>query len=51
MQIDTVAGLRSDLSDSFFLEAKVIWEWDSEPSTGKHRQDVDYILGLGYRFD
>jgi putative salt-induced outer membrane protein YdiY len=49
--IDTVTGLRSDLSDSFFLEAKVVWEWDSEPSTGKDRQDVDYILGLGYHFD
>ena len=48
--IKTEAGIRSDLIRGVFLEAKVVWEWDSEPAQNAERQDVDYIFGLGYRF-
>ncbi len=43
-------GIRSDLTPRTFLEAKVVWEYDSEPANGVERQDVDYIFGLGVRF-
>jgi hypothetical protein len=46
----TETGIQTDLTTRLFLEAKVVWEWDSEPSSGKERQDVDYIFGLGFRF-
>ncbi len=43
-------GIRSDLTPRTFLEAKIVWEYDSEPAAGIDRQDVDYIFGLGVRF-
>ncbi len=43
-------GLRTDLTPRTFLEAKIVWEYDSEPAAGNDRQDVDYIFGLGVRF-
>ena len=51
MTVEVTTGLRSDLTRTFFLEAKMVWEYDSEPSTGVDRQDVDYLFSLGYRFD
>lgn len=44
-------GLRADLTKHTFFEGKIIYEWDAEPATDTERQDVDYILGLGYKFD
>jgi hypothetical protein len=43
-------GLRTPLTDALFLEGKMIWEWDSEPSSESQQQDVDYVFSLGYRF-
>ncbi len=43
-------GLRQDLTATTFLEAKIVWEYDSEPSGNKERTDVDYIFGFGIRF-
>lgn len=43
-------GLRSSLTKSMFAEAKVVWAWDSTPAIGKKRQDVSYILGIGWSF-
>ena len=43
-------GIRSDLTPRTFLEAKIVWEYDSEPVRGVERQDIDYIFGLGVRF-
>jgi len=43
-------GLRNDLTQQLFLEGKILWEYDSEPAQDAQRQDVDYVLGLGYRF-
>ena len=43
-------GLRHDLTRYFFLEGKILWEWESETSSDVERQDVDYILGVGYKF-
>ena len=43
-------GLRSDLTPRTFLEAKIVYEYDSEPARGVDRRDIDYIFGLGVRF-
>ncbi len=48
--IKTSTGLRTDINKHFFLEGKVLWEWDSQPAKGTERQDVDYIFGVGYKF-
>ena len=47
---EITTGLRSDLTATTFLEAKIVWEYDSEPSTGKERRDLDYVFGFGLRF-
>lgn len=43
-------GLRSALTKSMFAEAKAVWMWDATPAIGKVRQDVSYILGVGWSF-
>ncbi len=45
------AGLRAELSAHVFLESKILYEWDSETASDVERQDVDDILGTGYKFD
>jgi putative salt-induced outer membrane protein YdiY len=44
-------GLRGDVTEHIFVEGKIIYEWDSEIAQDAQRQDVDYILGVGYKFD
>jgi putative salt-induced outer membrane protein YdiY len=46
----TETGLRTNITDRFFLESKAIWEWDTPPASEKKRQDVDYIFSVGYGF-
>ena len=46
----TTTGLRTNVSARFFLEGKLVWEWNSEPSSDADRQDTDYIFALGYEF-
>ena len=46
----TDAALRSTLVGSLFAEAKVEFTWDSTPSAGYKRQDVMYLLSLGWSF-
>ena len=43
-------GFRDKITGHFSLEAKILWEYDSEPADNVHRQDVDYIFGLVYEF-
>ncbi|MEE8313454.1 MAG: DUF481 domain-containing protein [Myxococcota bacterium] len=47
---EVTTGIRQDLTATTFLEAKIVWEYDSEPSGNKERTDVDYIFGFGIRF-
>jgi putative salt-induced outer membrane protein YdiY len=44
-------GLRGDITEHIFFEGKILYEWDSETASDAERQDVDYILGVGYKFD
>ena len=43
-------GVRDHFLPNFFAEAKVEFQWDSTPANGKKREDVLYILGLGWTF-
>jgi putative salt-induced outer membrane protein YdiY len=44
------AGLTLNLTDSMVAEAKVLYQWDSEPAEGKKTVDVSYLFGLGWTF-
>jgi hypothetical protein len=48
--VKTTTGLRSSLTDVWFLEAKVLFDWDSEPAEDAERRDVVYLFGAGYSF-
>lgn len=48
--LETTTGIKTDLTSSLFFEARVDWDWNSEPSAGSKSEDVDYILSLGYKF-
>ena len=44
------AGLRANLTKSFFSEAKVVYQYNSQPAEDKGRSDVRYIMSLGWGF-
>lgn len=46
----TDAGLRADLTSNFFTEFKVELKYDSNPAEDSSREDVRYILGVGWSF-
>jgi putative salt-induced outer membrane protein YdiY len=48
--LKTSTGFRSPLSDTLFLEAKVRFDWDSEPAEDADRQDVVYMLSVGWTY-
>lgn len=43
-------GLRASLTKDFFSEAKVVYQYNSQPAEGKDRTDVRYIMSLGWGF-
>jgi putative salt-induced outer membrane protein YdiY len=48
--VKTSTGLRTALTDVWFLEAKVLFDWDSEPADDAERRDATYLLSAGYSF-
>jgi putative salt-induced outer membrane protein YdiY len=46
----TDAGIRADLTESFFTEFKVELKYDSSPAEDSSRSDLRYILGVGWNF-
>jgi uncharacterized protein DUF481 len=48
--VDTATGFRYKIWGNFFGESKMLWVWDSTPAEGKKRQDLAFILGVGYGF-
>jgi putative salt-induced outer membrane protein YdiY len=44
------AGLRENLTASFFAQEWVDFTWDSTPAAGAKRQDVIYYVGIGWTF-
>ena len=48
--LETETGIRTDLMKNWFFESRVRWNLNTEPSSGKERQDTRYIFGLGWGF-
>lgn len=46
----TDLGVRMDLTKSFFTEAKVEYQRDSVPAPGSLKNDLRYIVGIGWSF-
>jgi putative salt-induced outer membrane protein YdiY len=46
----TETGIRTNLTQQFILETKVIWEYDGIPADEAKTQDVEYIISVGYEF-
>ncbi|HKC96686.1 MAG TPA: DUF481 domain-containing protein, partial [Methylomirabilota bacterium] len=44
------AGLRATVYQGFFAEAKVELRYDSTPAPGAKKEDVRYLLGVGWQF-
>jgi putative salt-induced outer membrane protein YdiY len=44
------AGVRADLTESFFSELKLEWKRDSTPAPDADKNDLRYILGIGWKF-
>jgi len=48
--LTTTAGVRADFTETFFVTAKAILNYDATPAIGRGSTDTKYFLGLGYRF-
>jgi putative salt-induced outer membrane protein YdiY len=48
--LTTDAGIRADLTQAFFTEFKLEWKRDSTPAPDADKNDLSYILGVGWRF-
>ena len=44
------AGLRATVYEGFFAEAKIELRYDSTPAPGAKKEDVRYLLGVGWQF-
>ena len=44
------AGVRAKLSKSFFSEFKVLYQRDSTPAAGAQKDDLRFLLGVGWQF-
>lgn len=48
--LTTDAGIRADLTKSFFAQFRVEWKHDATPAPGADKNDYRYLLGIGWRF-
>jgi len=48
--VDTDVGLRAAMTERMFLEAKAQLAYNSQPSEGREKKDLRYILGVGWTF-
>jgi len=48
--VKTETGIRSVLSGSLFIDAKLLYDWDNTPADGKEKEDATYIIGVGWNF-
>jgi putative salt-induced outer membrane protein YdiY len=48
--VNTDVGLRTDLTKQFFIEAKIELTYNSQPAPDKVKNDVKYMLSVGYKF-
>ena len=50
IQLITDAGLRVSLTEKLFNELKVEWRHDSSPAPGADRNDLRYLVSVGWQF-
>ena len=48
--VNSDVGLRATLTENMFGEAKVEWKYDSSPAPGAEKNDLRWILGVGWTF-
>jgi len=48
--VNADAGVRTELTKSLFLEAKLEWTFNSAPAPDKNKGDLKYILAVGWTF-
>ncbi|HMO25708.1 MAG TPA: DUF481 domain-containing protein [Tepidisphaeraceae bacterium] len=48
--LTTDLGVRVKMTKDFFVEGKVEWKRDSEPAEGALKNDLRYLLGVGWQF-
>jgi putative salt-induced outer membrane protein YdiY len=48
--INADAGMRANLTKHMFSEVKVEWRFDASPAPGAQKNDLRYILGVGWQF-
>jgi putative salt-induced outer membrane protein YdiY len=46
----TDLGIRAALTAAFFTEFRVEWKRDTDPAPGAEKNDLRYILGVGWKF-
>ena len=48
--LTSTGELRANFSETMFTNFKAILNHDDTPAKGKHKTDVKYIWGIGWRF-
>ena len=48
--VNAKAGVRVSLTKKLFAEFKAVWKYDATPAPTASKNDVDYLLSLGYSF-
>jgi hypothetical protein len=48
--LTTDAGIRADMTKTLFTEFKIEYKRDSQPAEGSLKNDLKYILGVGWAF-
>ena len=48
--VNSDAGVRATLTENMFGEAKVEWKYDSTPAPGAEKNDLRWVLGVGWTF-
>lgn len=48
--VNAQAGLRASLTEAMFTEFKIVYKYNSDPSTTADKTDLQYIANVGWRF-
>lgn len=48
--LNTDAGIKASMTDRMFTQFKIEWRHDAEPAPGAEKNDLRYILGVGWQF-
>lgn len=48
--VNADAGVRADITGSFFSEFKVVADYNSKPADDHDKTDLRYLLGVGWKF-